>query len=533
MKKRFLYSSLYAFLYPAFHVIYLYSRNVSEIEITAILRPLLVLLILEGVIFGFILLIRRKSHIAGFLSFLVMFSFFNYGIVYSFLREHPVLGFNLGHHIILGPFVLLLVVVLSFLVLSGKMKIRKNLRFFLNLSIGILFLFTLVNAVISGLQYLSTSASSPSNTARRAQDAWIKEVQSAVAISENTVLPDIYYIIPDMFARSDAIEQETGYDNSAFIEELRALGFYVADCSRSNYASTQLSITSSLNLNYLDQIQTGIINRSMISEPMNHSLLRTTLEQLGYKTIVFDNGFGLSEMTDADETLTRPSGFFLFGTFTPFENLVVKHSFLRLLYDVNLGKLSRLYDLFFFPYWNHVNTQKYIFDTLPDVAGRDEPKFVFVHIMMPHPPYLIREDGTIETDSKYYRESLGQPVSEELYLEGYLMQTRYVENRLTEVVSEIIEKSQDEPIIIIQGDHGIRYENRLDILNAYYVPESIKDQLYSSITPVNTFRILLNGLFGTTYELLPDESWYSVYPNWFNMEIDPEHNPSCPVESTN
>lgn len=533
MKKKLYYSSIYAFIYPVFHIVYLYSRNASEIEITAILRPLLVLLILEGVLFGFFLIIRRKAHVAGFLSFLVMFCFFNYGIVYSHLREHPVFGINLGHHAILGPFVLLLIALLLFLILSGRLKIRRNFRFFLNLSTGVLFLFTLVNAVISGSRYLSTPTSFTSNAAQKAQAAWVEEVQSTVSAPENTVLPDIYYIIPDMYARSDVIEQETGYDNSAFIEELRTMGFYVAECSRSNYASTQLSITSALNMNYLDQIQNGMTNRSMISEPMNHSLLRATLEELGYKTIVFDNGFGLSEMTDADETLTLPSGFFLFGSFTPFENLVVKHSFLRLLYDVDLGELSRLYDQSFFPYWEHVNTQKYIFDTLPEVAGEDGPKFVFVHIMMPHPPFLIREDGTVETDSKYYREALGQPVSEELYLEGYLMQTRYVENRLTDVVRKIIQNSESEPVIIIQGDHGIRYENRLDILNAYYVPDSIENQLYSSITPVNSFRILLNGLFGTDYDLLPDVSWYSLYPDWFDIEIDPEHNPACAITSLN
>lgn len=533
MKKKFFNSSLYAFLYPVFHIAYLYSRNASEIEITAIFRPLLILLIMEGVIFGFFLLIRRKAHVAGFLSFLVMFGFINYGIVYSYLREHPVLGVNLGRHTILASFMLVVIAVLLFLVLSRKMKISKNLRYFLNLYIGVLFIFALVNAVISGSRYLSTPIALTSNASQRAQEDWIEEVQSTASAPENAVLPDIYYIIPDMFARNDGIEQETGYDNSDFIEELRAMGFYVADCSRSNYASTQLSLTSSLNLNYLDQIQEGMTSRSMLSEPMDHSLLRATLEELGYKTVVFDNGFGLSEMTDADETLSLPSGFFLFEPFTPFENLVVKGSFLRLLYDVNLGEISRLYDKFFFPYWEHVNTQKYIFDTLPEVAEENGPKFVFTHIMMPHPPYLIHEDGTIETDSKYYREALGQPVSEELYLEGYLMQTRYVENRLTEVVREIIENSESEPIIIIQGDHGIRYENRLDILNAYYVPDSIEEQLYSSITPINSFRIILNGLFGTDYELLPDVSWYSLYPDWFDIELDPERNPDCVIESMN
>ena len=50
---------------------------------------------------------------------------------------------------------------------------------------------------------------------------------------------------------------------------------------------------------------------------------------------------------------------------------------------------------------------------------------------------------------------------------------------------------------------------RTTILNAYYVPEAIKARLYPAITPVNTFRIILSGLFGGSYPLLPDKSYYA------------------------
>ena len=46
------------------------------------------------------------------------------------------------------------------------------------------------------------------------------------------------------------------------------------------------------------------------------------------------------------------------------------------------------------------------------------------------------------------------------------------------------------------------------IFNAYYLPEGGNENLYETITPVNTFRVVFNTYFGGRYELLPDKSWY-------------------------
>jgi hypothetical protein len=96
---------------------------------------------------------------------------------------------------------------------------------------------------------------------------------------------------------------------------------------------------------------------------------------------------------------------------------------------------------------------------------------------------------------------------------------------LIDIVDQLLEKSETEPIIIIQGDHGatLDYEllgidkaNRLGILNAYYLPKKIINQeemimkpnenLYQSITPVNSFRVVFDQYFGGDYGLLDDKS---------------------------
>ena len=60
--------------------------------------------------------------------------------------------------------------------------------------------------------------------------------------------------------------------------------------------------------------------------------------------------------------------------------------------------------------------------------------------------------------------------------------------------------------------------NTYGILNAYYFPsETQKQALYKNITPVNSFRILLNNYFDTNYELLEDTNYFGYYGHVSDM----------------
>ena len=50
----------------------------------------------------------------------------------------------------------------------------------------------------------------------------------------------------------------------------------------------------------------------------------------------------------------------------------------------------------------------------------------------------------------------------------------------------------------------------MPILNAIYVPAEIRKFLYPGLTPVNSFRIILDHCFGQSLELLPDKSYFSL-----------------------
>jgi len=99
----------------------------------------------------------------------------------------------------------------------------------------------------------------------------------------------------------------------------------------------------------------------------------------------------------------------------------------------------------------------------------------------------------------------------------------FANSKVQSALEAIISRSVEPPVIILQSDHGpgsllnkedlrsTYLKERMSILNAYYLPDSGDAQLYEEITPVNTFRVVLNSYFGTDLELLGDESYFSTW----------------------
>jgi phosphoglycerol transferase MdoB-like AlkP superfamily enzyme len=114
------------------------------------------------------------------------------------------------------------------------------------------------------------------------------------------------------------------------------------------------------------------------------------------------------------------------------------------------------------------------------------------------------------------------------YYKGYKGTLAYSDKKMREIVDTLLEKSDDPPIIIIQGDHGPEKAGEskyYEILNAYYLPDNGSQSLYPTISPINSFRIVLNQYFGQHFDLLPDQM-YSSKPDETTYMIPIE----CPVQ---
>jgi hypothetical protein len=307
------------------------------------------------------------------------------------------------------------------------------------------------------------------------------------------------------------LKNEYGYDNSDFLNTLQNLGFYVAECSQSNYAQTQLSLASSLNFNYIDALSDrfvpGSYDRTGLDSLIHHSAVRENLEKAGYRTVAFATGFLATEIRDVDYYLSPERSQ---GQLNEFEYLLMETTLARLLQDANqFGMQSAGSELF-------RERTLFVLDNLDELGYIQDPKFVFVHLIVPHPPYVFGPTGGPVEPAEVGTTKTQEGASH------YRDQVIYINSRMKEILPKIIENSSTPPIIVLLGDHGPTVasspRSRMSNLSAYLLPG--RDiSAYSTITPVNTFRILFNEYFGQNLELLDDVSLYSDYTDPFNFKV--------------
>jgi hypothetical protein len=334
------------------------------------------------------------------------------------------------------------------------------------------------------------------------------ENKIVVTTSPAVAGPDIYYIILDAYASSVVLKEYYYYDNSGFVDYLVKKNFYVASKSTSNYRATLLSIPSSLNMRYVNGL-----NPAAIPDIFNRNAVAQFLKSNGYKFITLNPQRVISSLNDYADLNVEC------GSFRPFLILLLKTT---LLFDFadNLNNIDR-------------NKTTAFFAKLPQIALMPGPKFVYAYVMCPHAPYLFGANG--ESVDKVMQENI--LIGEKSAIankESYLNQLRFVNKKIRNSIDEILAVSAREPVIILQADHGpalydtpdmakgkipgLDYlQARFRILNAYYLPGGGSAGLYDSITPVNSFRLVLNRYFQAGLPLLPDKNYYSPDSNLFSF----------------
>ena len=500
---------LYPFLAAAFPVVFLYAHNVHEaISLFEILLPL-------GLSVGITLLaflisraLTGSSAAAALIVTLLLALFFTYRMAWLWIGE-----MLLGQWVLVAAWVLLAVIGVSLIWRLGSWAPRLTvpLNAFGGASLGI-------NLLLIGAFFLNvhptTAVTGPGLT-------------MSPAPAPGQRLPDVYWVVLDRYGSGRVIEKFFDYDNSPFLDELRARGFYVAEHATANYLKTASSLVSSRNMEYLDFAE---LRQRATSDrdwgPLYRDLkapfaVQHYLGSASYRFIYLGTFWGptykhpLAEINYVydmlrSEFLDVLAGSTMLSAFEPGP-------------EPPLGFRRYMWNL-----------TRYQWDSLNRASSLGGPKFVHAHFALPHDPFVFHADGSFvsaEEEKERPREV------------NYVDQLRFANAKVLEWLDSLLAVPPDErPIVIIQADEGpfpIKYarnegafdwtaatpdelEEKFGILSAFYLPGKTPEEagLYDSITPVNQWRTIFHAYFGLDLPLLPDRNW--IFTNQLHIydELD-------------
>lgn len=538
MKKKIIF---YPFLFALYPILGLYSRNLTEIPPMETVRPIFFSLLFTALFFGLFKLLLKDRERAAFLACFIVFFYSASELAYRVIEGYLFKGLSeSSHRVILIAATLMLLFLSSRAVWDKYMTAARRAVFlnYLNLVSVIVVLFPLFNIASFWIK--------AADDAPQPWSSYIGRDDPAAKLSA-TARPDIYYVILDGYGRADVLDALYAYDNSPFLNALAERGFFIGERSQANYLRTSLSITSALNMDYVnftaDLAGADSVNRIPMFELAGNNRARRLLEEAGYAFVLVDSGSAFTRFYDADVFLTpfrtRP---------TLFEMWFYSTTALNALYEPELQITPALLEIF--PLAGYSAHREFIlsaFDQLAAAPKLPGPKFVFAHIIAPHPPFVLDAEGNPLRPNYPYVTGNGASfvANVEAYKQGYIGQVEYLNRRVLDFVDAILKNSETPPVIIIQGDHGpgllfmLNGDNlntclweRASILNAYYFPEGGTGLLYPSISPVNSFRAAFNAYFGTDFAMLDDRTWFSLFdvPYDFTEITDQARDPCAPPQ---
>jgi Sulfatase len=487
MKKRLQTIPFFVFLLPVFFVLHGYRENLGYIHPVEAILLAGVYLIGAAVVFGVAFLFYRNIAKAALAAgFLLAFYFF-FGAIQDFLKTylHP-----LSRYAVLVP-------AFGIAAVSWIIFLRRTRRDFPQWLFYLNCLF-LLYLLVDGAAILLSPANS-----RDRHKIIASDTPPAFTPYTGTAKPDIYFLLFDAYTSSVALKEQYHYDNGDFDRFLTDKGFHIQYASRSNYKYTILSMPSILNMCYLDKLKDvkggPVQEYYYLSDLIRDNELMDWLHSIGYDIVncsIFDLRGHPSPITES---------------LLPLQT--------RLITDQTF--YSRFYRDIGWNFWQFtvnplsekeidlsLNNDNKLIARLQAVSATPSthPRFIYGHFNIPHPPYYFDRQGNRRNVRAPYR-----PTDED-NVQDYLDYLSYTNQKAEAMIDDIRTNTRGQAVIILMGDHGLRYHDRLGYnplsfvqnLNAVYFPDKDYHLFYDSISGVNQFRVILNTLFGQNLPLLKD-----------------------------
>ncbi|MCK4824197.1 hypothetical protein KA005_51070, partial [bacterium] len=317
----------FPFLFSIYPVLSLIAFNISEMSLEDGIRALILSMFLTLIIYILLAVVIRNPIKSSMLTTLIVVMIFSYGHSYDIVNSVTIFGNSLGRHRYLVIVYIAIFVIAFWLVLRSERNMI-SLTKILNIISFSLLIIPLYQIIDYQLER------------RQAYKEIRNEVylESGVSRTRDQPAPDVYYIITDGYPRNDFILQYMNMDNSYFVDYLESKGFFVAECSQSNYTTTSGSMAATLNMDYLnnnDEERSGTLPPNPKLDAMIHSnRVQAIFDNLDYTIVTFDNGYPWLNWETSDVQYDLPFELSDIGFFTKsindFEILAIKTTVARL-----------------------------------------------------------------------------------------------------------------------------------------------------------------------------------------------------------
>lgn len=482
MSKIYTLASLCFVLIP---VISLWSKNIAEVQISKITKIIFFYCVIYGLVYISIFKSFKNPYYVNISIVILFWIFNNIAKILDILLHAPKINVKLEKSF-------LLITAIAILFINNA-----NILLLMNKAI-------LISAISIMLVYAIHIISFFISIRSKNKNEMPEEISKDEIIKEDC--PDIFYIITDAYLSDKALKQYFDFDNTNFINKLKSLGFTVNSDAKSNYCLTNLSIASTLNINYLDTFfqidhkKDDSFNIHKFADKQFCSFVSKYLVKKGYSYYHIINFWEKQFISNKNPHSIDID----FSISMDFEKMLFRNSLFRFLIDYSSKFISRSNTLKTFAY-------------LKKVALKPAPKFVFAHLLCPHKPYDFDKNGNTP------RNSNTEDRIEQKKL--YMGQIEYLNKKLLLIVKRIIKHSKN-PVIIIQSDHGTAFTfdeqswdtpNKINLSERFSVFRAIytKKPIEKFCSNANLFRIIFNEYFNEQLPLLEDKFYFSNYNKRF------------------
>lgn len=328
--------------------------------------------------------------------------------------------------------------------------------------------------------------------------------------------PDIFFIVLDEYASSASLKQEFGFDNSRLDSLLLANGCFISAASSANYNITPFSLASTFSMDYLKAVKGGeVLTSKKFVQAMETYRHNRVMDLFARKKYELKN-FGCFE---ADHTDLTTIPFFNYAYPKLIDDRTAWYRIKREIgwqftVDHFFGKGNAIPENYKLSKAIHLDRNRANFDSLIREMrqGSASPRFIMAHLLLPHEPFYLHADGSEVSDTLLVNGGLDER-------KAYLEQVAYTNGLLEQIMRALPPVNGRPRVVIIEGDHGYRgfgggvnASKEFPNLNAYYFSDGNYSSLYNGVSPVNSFRAVLNKYFGYQFPMLKDSSVYIVNP---------------------